>query len=309
MKPCIAVFGPTASGKSSLGMRLAKKLNGVIISADSMQIYKNMDIGTAKPTLSDQIEVPHRMIDFCDPKAPFSVYDYKTKAESEIHSVLDHGQQPIIVGGTGLYLDALFFNTNFGDFEVDPSVREELKKRSESEGNTKLLSELTMIDPLAAAPLHEKDTKRILRALEVYYSTGKTLSEFKAESHREASEFSFLKFNLVYQNRQSLYNRINKRVDEMLEQGLLSETEYLLKQGLLSNTTAAQAIGYKELIPYFTEQASLQDCVDLLKQKTRNYAKRQMTWFRRYEDAHPIVMDDGSDPFESIMLIIERNNA
>ena len=293
MKTCIAVFGPTASGKSSLGLRLAKELNGVIISADSMQIYREMDVGTAKPSASEQAEIPHRMIDICDPTDKFSVYDYKAMAENEIRSTFCQGLQPIIVGGTGLYLDALFYNTNFGDFEIDPDFRMKLKERSEKEWNHALLNELSKIDPDSAAPLHEKDTKRILRALEVYYSTGKTLNEFKEESRKEASEFDFLKFYLVYRDRQTLYDRINKRVDEMLEQDLLNETESLLRRGLLTGTTAAQAIGYKEFVDALNDRCSMEDAVALVQQSSRKYAKRQLTWFRRNPSIHWLIRQQG----------------
>lgn len=304
MKPCVCVFGPTASGKSSMGLRLAKELNGVIISADSMQIYREMDIGTAKPTLAEQAKIPHRLIDICHPKDSFSVYDFKALAECEIRKAFAQGLTPIVLGGTGLYLDALFFNTDFGDFEIDPNVRLHFKERSERGENALLLEELKAIDPECAERLHEKDSKRIIRALEVYHSTGKTLSEYKKESQKIKSEFSFIKLNLIYRDRQNLYDRINARVDQMVNEGLIEETEALLKNGYLTGTTASQAIGYKELLPYLEGKSTLEDCINLLKQKTRNYAKRQMTWFRRYGDAHSIVMDGDDDPFEVALKII-----
>jgi len=299
----LAVFGPTASGKSSLAFKLAKELGGVIISADSMQIYRNMDIGTAKPTLEEQKEVPHRLIDICDAKERFSVYDYKALAENEIRSACSKGQIPIVVGGTGLYFDALFYNTDFGEFDVSEEVRLKLKARAENGENENLLAELKEIDPETAAPLHPRDLKRIVRGLEVFYSTGKTLSYFKSESHRKKSEIDFCKFNLVYKDREILYQRINLRVDQMVAAGLLEETRTLLESGALSDTTAAQAIGYKELLPHLTADAPFSDCISLLKQKTRNYAKRQITWFRRYTDSHQIIMDETEDPFSTAMSI------
>lgn len=301
----LAVFGPTASGKSSLAFKLAKELNGVIISADSMQIYRGMDIGTAKPTLEEQKVVPHRLIDICDARDRFSVYDYKALAEEEIHSACSNGKLPIVVGGTGLYFDALFFNTDFGEFDILPEVRQRLKLRAENGENEALLAELQAIDPETAAPLHLRDLKRIIRGLEVYYSTGKPLSHFKKESHREKSAIDFCKFNLIYQDREALYERINFRVDEMMSAGLLEETRKLWECGALYDTTAAQAIGYKELLPHLVGNAPLSDCVSLLKQKTRNYAKRQITWFRRYTDSNRIAMDGCEDPFSTAISIAQ----
>ncbi len=302
MMRCVCIFGPTASGKSSLALRLAEELNGVIISADSMQIYRRMNIGTAKPTEDELSQVPHKMIDIADLTDSFSVWDYKVMAEREIENTLNQGKLPIIVGGTGLYLDALFFNTNFGEFEIDPAVHQKLTVRAENGEGANLLEELRQIDPVCAAPLHEKDLKRIIRALEVYHSTGKTLTEFKAESHREKSRFSFLKFHLVYQDRSKLYDRIGQRVDEMIKCGLLQEIQELYADGLFCDTTASQAIGYKEFIPYLTGNETLENCTELLKQKTRNYAKRQITWFKRYEDAISIPMDEDPNPYETVKI-------
>lgn len=291
MKKCIAVFGPTASGKSALAIHLAKELNGVIISVDSMQIYREMNIGTAKPTPKELAEVPHKMIDICSCKETFSVYEYKKMAEEEIENALLSGKTPVLVGGTGLYFDALFFNTDFGEMEIKESVRMSLEEMARNGKVSDLLAELQKIDPASAKDLSENDTKRILRALEVYYSTGKTLTQFKEKSHSQKSNYDFLKIFLNFQNREVLYKRINSRVDQMLERGLLEETKRLLEAGVFESKTSAQAIGYKELLPYFQGEKDLHSCVELLKQKTRNYAKRQLTWFRRYTDAHPIMMD------------------
>ncbi len=301
MNQVISVFGPTASGKSSLALELAKELNGVIISADSMQIYREMDIGTAKPTAEELASVPHRMIDICQPTQSFSVYEYKMMAEAEIESVLAEGRIPIVTGGTGLYFDALFFNTDFGEMEVDPTIRENLNRRALSGEGALLLEELAKVDPESAAPLHEKDLKRIVRALEVYHSTGIPLSTFKAKSRSKNSKFDFLKLFLNYRNRETLYQRINQRVDQMLELGLEKETRTLLEKGYFDSPTASQAIGYKELLPYLYNQRSLEECIDVLKQKTRNYAKRQLTWFRRYGDAQTIWMDEDPSPVSSAL--------
>jgi len=303
MKRCIAIFGPTASGKSSLALQLAKRYDGVIISADSMHIYRNMNIGTAKPTAEEMREVPHKLIDICDANEPFSVWNYKCCAEEAIETALSQNKLPIIVGGTGLYFDSLFNNTDFGDFEILPEIRENLQKRSALGENKILLEELRSIDPECAAPLHENDSKRIIRGLEVYLSTGRTLTDFKQKSHENASKFTFCKFNLVYQNRQNLYHRINLRVDQMIQDGLIDETKNLLQCHCFDSGTAKQAIGYKEILPYLLNQRDLESCIDLLKQKTRNYAKRQITWFRRYSDAHQICMDENPTPLETVNSI------
>ena len=306
MKKCIAIFGPTASGKSSLALKLAKELDGVIISADSMQIYKEMNIGTAKPTTEEMTFVPHKMIDFLSPNESFSVYDYKRMAEEEIQECLANGKLPILVGGTGLYFDALFYNTDFGEFEVPEGLRAKLMQRAQNGEADQMLSELREIDPATAEKLCNKDVKRIVRALEVYLSTGQTISERNKISRQNSTEFSFLKVFLNFSDRQNLYNRINLRVDQMLENGLLEETRTLLEKGYLSRNTAAQAIGYKELLPYFKGEKTLDECVEILKQKTRNYAKRQLTWFRRYTDSFEITMDTNPDPYSALKIKVKK---
>jgi len=306
MKRVVSVFGPTASGKSSLSLALAKELNGVVISADSMQIYREMDIGTAKPTAKERQEIPHRIIDICSPTEPFSVYDYKRKAEEEIDSVLSENKVPIVTGGTGLYFDALFFNTDFGEMEVDPKIRLALNERAEKGEGFELLQELAKVDPETAAPLHPKDLKRIIRGLEVYYSTGTPLSVFKAGSRNQSEKYHFLKLFLNYRNRDRLYERINQRVDQMIQDGLEDETRRLLCKGYFQSPTASQAIGYKELLPYFRGERSMEECLLLLKQKTRNYAKRQLTWFRRYDDAKVIWMDEDLSPEQTALTLCEN---
>lgn len=306
MNRCIAIFGPTASGKSSLAVKLAAALDGVIISADSMQIYKEMNIGTAKPTREELNLIPHKMIDICSPLDTFSVYDYKKHAEIEIENALSNGKIPMVVGGTGLYFDALFYNTDFGEMEIDPSIHRSLVSRSENGENASLLTELKEVDPVCAEKLHEKDTKRIIRALEVYLSTGKTLTSFKEKSRVKNSKFDYLKIFLDFSQRSFLYERINDRVDQMISDGLIDETKFLLEKGYLKTATAAQAIGYKEILPHLSKKDSLENCVALLKQKTRNYAKRQLTWFRRYEDAHRIEVDTDADFYHTALTLCEN---
>lgn len=306
MNRCIAIFGPTASGKSSLAIKLATTLGGVVISADSMQIYREMNIGTAKPTKEELSLVPHKMIDVCSPLDSFSVYDYKRSAEIEIENALADCKVPIVVGGTGLYFDALFYNTDFGEMEIDPAIHSSLISRSENGENLILLEELRHIDPICAEKLHVKDSKRIIRALEVYLSTGKTLTEFKEKSREKSNKFDYKKIFLDFSDRNLLYQRINSRVDQMITDGLLEETKELLDNGYLKTSTAAQAIGYKEILPYIEGEKALSDCIDLLKQKTRNYAKRQLTWFRRYHDAHRIEPDRDPDFVQTALKICQN---
>ncbi|MBQ3866080.1 MAG: tRNA (adenosine(37)-N6)-dimethylallyltransferase MiaA [Clostridia bacterium] len=306
MIPAICIFGPTASGKSGLALRLAKEFGGTIISADSMHIYRRMDVGTAKPTREEQRSAPHKMIDICDPEDDYSVYDYQRDALFEIENAWRASSLPVVVGGTGLYVDALLFNTAFGEMEIDPSVRERLHERAAAGEGAAMLEELRRVDPETALPLHEKDLKRIVRALEVWYSTGETLSAFKARSHEKSGVVDFLTFNLLFRDRAVLYARIDRRVDEMMNNGLLEETKTLLREGVFSRRTASQAIGYKELIPFLEGEKTLEECVSTLKQKTRNYAKRQITWFKRYTEAVPLYMDGIDDPYS---ILAERSGA
>lgn len=288
-KPLIPVIvGPTASGKTSLSIELAKKLNGEIVSADSMQIYKKMDIATAKPTAEEMQNIPHHLIDFLEPGEEFSVALYKEKAINAIEDILSRGKLPIVVGGTGLYVDTLIKNTEFLDYEKS-DIRCRLEKRDEAEGTQKLLDELTEIDPESARKLHLNDAKRIIRALEVYYSTGKTISEQCALSHLNESPYDWCVICLDATDRQFLYDRINLRVDIMLNLGLIDEAKAFFSSEISS--TAKQAIGYKELKAYLDGLVPLEQATEKLKMETRRYAKRQLTWFRRYEDINWLYID------------------
>ena len=300
MIPCVCIFGPTASGKSSLALKLAQKTKGTIISADSMQIYRGMDVGTAKPTAEERNLVPHKMIDILDPNESYSVYDFKADATKEIQNAWSRSSLPVVAGGTGLYIDALLNNTQFGEMEIDEDVLSSLNLRAANGEAPDLLRELNNVDPETAAPLHEKDVKRIVRALAVYRSTGKTLTSFKRRSHDEKSDIDFLSFYLCFHDRDSLYQRIDDRVDAMLDAGLLEEACLMKESGVLREKTASQAIAYKELVPFLEGEKPLDECVSLLKQKSRNYAKRQITWFKRYESAVCVFMDDEEDPFNTI---------
>ncbi len=288
----IVVIGPTASGKTSLSIELAKKFDGEIVSADSMQIYKEMDIATAKPTKEEMSQVKHHLIGILDPGEEYSVAMYKNDAVSAIKDILSRGKLPIVCGGTGLYVDTLINNTEF--FEHGKTdIRSELELKAEEKGIESLLDELKNIDPDAAYRLHINDRKRIIRALEVYYTTGKTISEQDRLSHMNESEFDWCIIGLTAENRQLLYDRINLRVDMMLEEGLLDEAKLFFSKNC--SLTARQAIGYKELKPYLDGRATLNDAVEKLKMETRRYAKRQLTWFRRNTAINWISIDSTGD--------------
>lgn len=284
----IVVLGPTASGKTSLGIEIAEKFGGEIVSADSMQIYENMDIATAKPSAEELARVKHHLIGFVPVGESFSVARYKEKAISAINDILARGKLPVVVGGTGLYIDTLIKNTEFFDYE-STDAREKLEGRYQQEGIEQLYEELKNIDPVTAERLHLNDNKRIIRALEVYYLTGKTITQQAEMSHLNESEYNWCVIGLTAQNRQFLYDRINKRVDIMLDEGLLSEAENFFASDI--SNTAAQAIGYKELKPYFDGFVTLDEAVEKLKMETRRYAKRQLTWFRRNPNVNWLDID------------------
>ena len=292
-KPLVVVIaGPTASGKTGLSVEIAKKLDGEIVSADSMQIYKTMDIATAKPTKEETAGIPHHLIDFVNPEDSFSVAKYKQLAYSAIDGILSRKKLPIVVGGTGLYIDALINNTAFLDYP-DNNIREELEKRSTIEGLESLYEELKKIDSETAEKLHINDSKRIIRALELYYLTGKTITEQNKLSHITDSPYDFLLIVLNAHDRQLLYDRINRRVDNMLEDGLLEEAKIFFESE--ASKTAKQAIGYKELKPYIDGKIPFDEAVEKLKRETRRYAKRQLTWFRNKKDVNWIYIDEETD--------------
>lgn len=290
-KPLLAIVGPTASGKTSLSVLLAKRLGGEILSCDSMQIYRGMDVGTAKPTLEERCGIPHHLIDLIDADAPFSCADYVRTASQAINEVTARGKLPILCGGTGLYLDALLRGGNFEETETDPALREELLAYAAQYGNHALHERLSEIDPESAAAIHENNVKRVIRALEIYRTTGMTKSEADRRSRIPDSPYRSLVIGLHYPDRALLYQRIGQRVDQMLADGLEEETRELLLRGVFDkNSTAAQAIGYKELLGYLRGEESLADATERLKIATRRYAKRQLTWFGARPYVHWISM-------------------
>lgn len=286
----IVIFGPTASGKTRLSIKLAKEIGGEIISADSMQIYKFMDIGTAKPTREEMEGIRHYMIDEVYPDEEYSVAKYKKKALEYIKEIISKGKIPIIVGGTGLYINSLIYNIDFSEIETDWNLREKLKKEADEKGSAYLHDKLKAIDPEAARKIHVNDVRRIIRAIEVYESTGKTISHFQKVSRLKPPEYNYIKFGLVM-DRSKLYDRINKRVDVMIEKGLVDEVKKLVELGYDKNTIAMQGLGYKEILAYLRGEYSLDEAVEILKRETRRYAKRQITWFKRIEDVYWIDMD------------------
>ncbi len=275
----IAISGPTASGKTALGIALAKKYGGEIISADSMQFYRHMDIGTAKPDEAEMDGVVHRMIDILDIHDAFSVSDFCRRCEEEVQQVIASGHLPIMCGGTGFYVDSFLDGVKFGEFENLPDFREKMYAELEEHGIDYLYEKLCKVDPDNTVDRH--NPKRVIRALEVYEATGKTLGEWNRLSRLEEPKYDSLIIGLRYLDRETLYERINLRVDKMLEAGLLFEVEKLISLGIKDTVTAGQAIGYKEFYPYFEKEAALSECVEKLKQESRRYAKRQMTWLRR----------------------------
>ncbi|MGN0678062.1 MAG: tRNA (adenosine(37)-N6)-dimethylallyltransferase MiaA [Oscillospiraceae bacterium] len=290
MNKVIVVCGPTASGKTALAVELAKLYNGEVVSADSMQIYTDMDVASAKATLEEQQGIPHHLMGFLDPAESFSVADYVKLCDEAVRDILSRGKTPIICGGTGLYISSFVDNITFDDSEQDYEFRDRMRKFAEENGAAALLDKLRQVDPETAATLHENNIGRIIRALEVYETTGHTISQAKAMSRKNPSPYEFIMMTIVYENRERLKERINRRVDVMMGNGLLDEARVCFAQ--TNRPTAAQAIGIKELYPYLRGERELADCVEELKLRTRQYAKRQMTWFRRDKRILPIVVGE-----------------
>ncbi|MCI6653024.1 MAG: tRNA (adenosine(37)-N6)-dimethylallyltransferase MiaA [Ruminococcus sp.] len=282
----ISVVGPTASGKTALSIEIAKKYNGEIISADSMQIYRGMDIATAKPTKEEMQGIVHHLIDNVNPEDEYSVAQYVKDARNAILDIDSRGKTPILVGGTGLYVNSLLDNVQFSDSPIDEELRQKLNSLTTEE----LLPMLFDVDRESYEKLSvEKNHKRIVRALEIYYQTGKPKSVVDKEAKSVPSPYDAIKIGLNANDRQFLYDRINTRVDLMIDMGLLDEAKKFLSKNLSS--TASKAIGYKEFIPYFNGESSLEECKNLLKMETRRYAKRQITWFKRDKEIHWFSID------------------
>ena len=291
--PVIAIAGPTASGKSSLALQLCKDLNGELISCDSMQIYRGMDIGTAKPTKKEMEEVPHHLIDICDPDTDFSAAAFAELAKKAIEDVYARGKMPILCGGTGLYLDSVLRGVDFGEMEPDLALRAELLEFAEKEGAEALHARLREIDPEAAEAIHPNNVKRVARALEICKLSGMTKTEWDKNAIRNESPYNACMIALDYKNRDNLYIRIHIRVDEMFRMGLEEEARTLFEKGYLApETTAGGAIGYKEILGYLNGEMTKGEAADAIKIATRHYAKRQLTWLRRNPSVHWLYPDD-----------------
>lgn len=298
----IVVAGPTASGKTALGIALALQYNGEIVSADSMQIYRRMDVGTAKATLEERALVPHHMLDVAEPWEDYSVSRYAQEAAGCCDDILHRGKIPVIVGGTGLYIDSLLSGRSFAETQEDKALREELNAEYDRIGGETMLEKLAAVDPDRALKLHATDKRRIVRALEIYRLTGTTITEHDRLTRALPPRYDAAKIVLGYKDRADLYARIDSRVDKMVEDGLFGEVAGLVLSGLSSDCTALQAIGYKELCAAFQAGTGSGSAVEQIKQNSRRYAKRQITWFGRYEDALRILWDKTPD-FEKARLL------
>lgn len=290
-KPLVVIGGATACGKTDVGVLLAEKINGEIISADSMQAYRYMDIGTAKPTKQEMKNIKHYLIDEIEPDEEYNVMIFQKKAKQYMEKIWNMGKIPILVGGTGFYINAIVYDALFEETEQDNTFRNEMYQFAEQNGADALYQKLKEVDPVYAQTLHANNVKRVVRALEYHHFTGQLFSEYNAEQKQKQSPYNTAMIVLTME-RQKLYDRIEKRIDNMMQQGLLEEVEMLLKKGYTKDLVSMQAIGYKELIPYFSQQISLEQAVYDLKKNTRHFAKRQLTWFKRQTEGVWIDITD-----------------
>ena len=296
----VVVAGPTASGKTRLGIELAKKYGGEIVSADSMQLYRGMDIGTAKATKEERAAAPHHMLDAAEPSEAYSVARYVEEAGQVCDEILSRGKLPIVVGGTGLYIDSLIAGRDFADTREDRALRTELEAAYDRLGGEKMLEALAAFDPERAAKLGVGDRRRIVRAIEIYRLTGKTATEHDEETRRRPPRYEAARIVLNYKNRADLYDRIDRRVEKMVEDGLFDEVRRLLDAGLSPDCIAMQAIGYKEAVLALRGEITKDEAVALIQQGSRRYAKRQITWFGRWQDAHRVLWDSQPDFAEGL---------
>lgn len=294
MNPIICIAGPTASGKTALAVALAQELGGEVVSCDSMQVYRRMDIGTAKPTAEEMQGIPHHMLDVAEPDEDFSVSRYCRMASPIVDDIVSRGKVAIIAGGTGLYMDSLIRGNAFAPFP-STGVREKLEAQADAEGMEKIHAWLTSVDPEAAGRLHLSDRKRIIRALEVYLETGETITEHNRRTQAIPPKYSPLWLGLDFEDRAQLYHRIDRRVDIMLDMGLIDEIKGLLHSGIPEKCTAMQAIGYKEFVDALQGRGTIAQAADQVRQSSRRYAKRQLTWFRRNQAIHWLTRGEGRE--------------
>ncbi|MBR1384777.1 MAG: tRNA (adenosine(37)-N6)-dimethylallyltransferase MiaA [Ruminococcus sp.] len=306
--PLLVIAGPTASGKTRLAVELAKLYNGEVVSADSMQVYKELSVITARPTEEEMCGIPHHLMGFLPLEKSFSVAEYTELARKIIADIYSRGKLPILCGGTGLYISSLINNVTFDDSGADPKLRTELEEYAQKYGNHALWERLEAVDPKAAAVIHENNLIRVIRALEITEKTGLPFSEQKKINISNEPIYEACTIVITLEDRAELYDRINKRVDIMLENGMLDEARRVFTSS--APDTAKQAIGYKELIPYLEGRAELEECIDRIKQETRHYAKRQLTWFRRMEQAETIFVQTGEKYkifFENVQNTIAKS--
>ena len=311
MNPIICIAGPTASGKTALAVALARELDGEVVSCDSMQVYKRMDIGTAKPSPEERQGIPHHMIDVAEPWEDYSVSRYCADAAPIVEDIVSRGKTAIIAGGTGLYMDSLIRGNDFAPFP-STGVRERLEREADREGMEALLAHLRAVDPEAAARLHLSDRKRIIRAMEVYLETGETITAHNRRTQALPPRFSPVWLGLDFESRAELYSRIDRRVDVMLEAGLLEEIRALLRSGIPEKCTAMQAIGYKEFTDALDGRCTVEAAADQVRQSSRRYAKRQLTWFRRNGRIHWLRRGPGEGSAEilaSARRILQENDS
>ena len=287
----VAIGGPTATGKTALSVALAKEFGGEVVNADSMQIYRGLDIGTAKPTAEERQGIPHHLMDFLPPEAPYSVADFTAAAAPLIEQLNSAGKLPIVTGGTGLYITSLMKGTAFAPEKTDPAIRARLQTEADEQGSAALYARLQQIDPAYAEKLHPNNLPRVIRALELFEATGRRMSEQQRAALAAEPPYRSLCICLTCRDRAELYRGIDRRVDSMLQNGVLEEAK-LVYDNRETYRTAAQAIGYKEFFPYFAGEMPLNDCANRLKQATRNYAKRQLTWFRHQANSEWLYVDE-----------------
>ena len=300
----IVICGPTASGKTALSIELAKKINGEIVSADSMQIYKDMDIGTAKPTKEEMEGIQHYLLDFVSPEERYSVAQFKQDAKKAIKEIINKGKTPIVVGGTGLYVDSLIYEIEYNDIKLDEEYRKKLEKMAEEQGLEELYKKALEIDQEAMKKISPNDKKRIMRVLEIYHSTGKTKTEQEKESRKNPVEYDYRVYAINW-DREILYQRINKRVDIMIEKGLIEEVKEILNK-YDKFPTAMQGLGYKEVVDYLNGIYTKEEMIEKIKLETRRYAKRQLTWFRKNKQT--IWLDGTNDIQNNVNIILEGIN-
>lgn len=309
-KKIITVVGPTATGKTDVAIALAKRLNGELISADSMQIYQEMQIGTAKPTQAELGDIPCHMIDFVAPDQRFSVANFKEQATDWIRDIISRGKEPILVGGTGLYINAMTLPWILEDVPVNQDARQRFYKEIEFIDNEELYQRLKKIDPTAAAGVHPNNRKRVMRALEIFEMTGKRKTQLDQEAAKQTLPYDYLMIGLRYP-REALYRRIGERVDKMVAAGLLEEVTDLRSKGYHKDLLSMQAIGYKEFFPYLEGEETLEECIRVLKRDTRHFAKRQLTWFRKDDRIHwfePLTYDHQETMIDDMIDLIDENN-